>query len=329
LQSPQGLRNVVPQQQVRIPPPKPRRTCRTPSASAPVLLLISSAGGYWVGRKALKPVDRITSTVQSISIRSLSERLPVDPTGDELQRLTETCNAMLERLESSVHRIRQFTADASHELRAPLSFARTVAEVALRNPRIDPESQHAFQEIVDEGAKAAVLLGDMLTLARADSNSSDVDWEKVDLADVIESVLEKVRPLADERRLALSLSLDATRRVTVMGDFPSLRRLLWILLDNALKYTPPPGRIEVFLSASAMEATILVSDSGIGIAQSDLPFIFDRFYRADPSRSQVEGSGLGLAIARWIAEVHRGNLSAISNENTGTTFRIALPLLEA
>jgi heavy metal sensor kinase len=298
-------------------------------ASAPVLLLISSASGYWVGRKALKPVDRITSTVQSISIRSLSERLRVEATGDELQRLAETCNAMLARLESSVNRIRQFTADASHELRAPLSFTRTVAEVALRNPHIDAESRHAFEEIVEEGAKAAVLLGDMLTLARADSNSCDVVWEKVNLADVIENIIEKVRPLADERQLALTVSHDPNRSVNVMGDFPSLRRLLWILLDNALKYTPAPGCIEVTLSANSTEATVLVTDSGIGIAQSDLAYIFDRFYRADPSRSQVEGSGLGLAIAKWIAEMHSGNLSASSEENRGATFRIVLPLCHA
>ena len=297
-------------------------------ASAPILLLVSSAGGYWVGRRALKPVDRITSMVQSISIGSLSERLPVEATGDELQRLAETCNAMLVRLESSVNRIRQFTADASHELRAPLSFTRTVAEVALRNPLIDAESRHAFKEIVDEGAKAAVLLADMLTLARADSNSGDVVWERLDLAHVVENVIEKVRPLADERQLALSVSLDSKHGVNVMGDFPSLRRLLWILLDNALKYTPAPGSIEVTLSASTTEATVLVSDSGIGIAQSDLPYIFDRFYRADPSRSQVEGSGLGLAIAKWIAEMHNGNLSAISEENRGATFRIVLPLCQ-
>jgi heavy metal sensor kinase len=295
-------------------------------ASAPILLLISSAGGYWVGRRALKPVDRITSSVQSISIRSLSERLPVDATGDELQRLAETYNAMLERLESSVNRIRQFTADASHELRAPLSFTRTVAEVALRNSGIDPASRHAFEEIVDEGAKAAGLLGDMLTLARADTNSSDALWERIDLADIVENVFEKVRSQADERELALSLSLDPEQQAQIMGDFPSLRRLLWILLDNALKYTPAPGSIDVTLRITTREATILVRDTGIGIAQGDLPHIFDRFYRADPSRSQVEGSGLGLAIAKGIVEMHSGSLSATSEEHKGTTFRVVLPL---
>lgn len=298
-------------------------------ASAPILLLVSSAGGYWVGRKALKPVDRITSTVQSISIRNLSGRLPVAYTGDELQRLAETCNAMLARLESSVNRIKQFTADASHELRAPLSFTRTVAEVALRNPQIDPESRRAFEEIVDEGAKAAVLLGDMLTLARSDSDYSDAVWEPVDLVGVIENVCEKARPLADERRLTLSVSLDAEQAADVMGDLPTLRRLLWILLDNAMKYTPAPGQIDVTLRMSPGQATVLVRDSGIGIAQSDLPHIFDRFYRADPSRSQVEGSGLGLSIAKWIAEMHHANLSVRSEQNKGTSFWIVFPLLAA
>jgi heavy metal sensor kinase len=298
-------------------------------ASAPILLLVSSAGGYWVGRRALRPVDRITSTVQSISIGSLSERLPVTDTGDELQRLAETCNAMLARLESSVNRIKQFTGDASHELRAPLSFTRTVAEVALKNPQIDPESRRAFGEIVDELAKATVLLGDMLTLARADSDHCNVDWEPVDLIAVVENVCAKVRPLADERKLVFSVSIGTEQSVNVMGDFPSLRRLLWILLDNALKYTPAPGRIEVTLSVSPGQATVLVSDSGLGIAQTDLPCIFDRFYRADPSRSQVEGSGLGLAIAKWIAEMHRADLSVVSKENKGTTFRTVFPLCQA
>jgi signal transduction histidine kinase len=267
--------------------------------------------------------------VQSISIRNLSDRLPVVHTGDELQRLAETCNAMLARLESSVKRIKQFTADASHELRAPLSFTRTVAEVAMRNPQIDPESRRAFEEIVDEGAKAAVLLADMLTLARADSDYSDALWEPVDLVAVIESVCERARPLAEKQRLALSVSLGTEQAVEVLGDFPTLRRLLWILLDNALKYTPAPGSIDVSLSISPEQATVLVRDSGIGIAQTDLPFIFDRFYRADPSRGQVEGSGLGLSIAKWIAEMHHANLSVTSEANKGTTFQLVFRICEA
>ena len=294
-------------------------------ASAPVLLLISSAGGFLLSRKALRPVDKIAATARSISIRNLSERLPVAKTGDELQRLAETCNAMLARLESAVKRIEQFTADASHELRGPLSFTRTVAEVALRNPNADALSRQAFSDIVDEAAKASVLLEDMLTLARADAESSHTALEAVNLATVVEEACEMARPIADERRLVLSVSSSVARGVKVLGDSQSLRRLLWILLDNALKYTEAPGRIDVSLSLIAGEPTLLVGDSGMGISAADLPHVFERFYRADPSRSQVEGSGLGLAIAKWIAEIHHADLSVDSQEHQGTVFRVVFP----
>jgi heavy metal sensor kinase len=295
-------------------------------ASAPILFLISSAGGYLMSRKALKPVDRITATARSISIRNLSERLPVTKTGDELQRLAETCNAMLQRLESAVSQIKQFTADASHELRGPLSFTRTVAEVALRNPHADPESRSALQDIVEESAKASELLEGMLTLARADSNSFDAALEQVDMVAVVQEACGMAGPLAAKRTLALSVIAGPGSPICVLGDFPSLRRLVWILLDNALKYTPAPGMVEVNLSVVSKHAVLLVKDSGIGIAQNDLPHVFDRFYRADPSRSQVEGSGLGLAIAKWIAEMHQADLSVTSTEREGTTFRLTVPL---
>ena len=294
-------------------------------ASAPVLLLISSLGGYWMGRRALQPVDRITATARSISIGNLSQRLPVSNSGDELQRLAETCNAMLQRLDSAVNQIKRFTADASHELRGPLSFTRTAAEVALRNPNADPDGCRVFEDIVNETAKAANLLEEMLTLARADSNSLDTVLEPVDLTAVVEGACGLARPLADERNLTLTMSTASVSLVRVLGDFSSLRRLLWILLDNALKYTPAPGRIDVALGTVSGRAILTVRDSGIGIAQSDLPYIFDRFYRADPSRSQVEGNGLGLAIAKWIADLHHADLFVDSAQEEGSAFRVVFP----
>lgn len=294
-------------------------------ASAPILLLISSACGYWLSRRALKPVDQVAAAARSISIRNLSERLPVARTGDEIERLAETCNAMLTRLEAAVNQIKQFTADASHELRGPLSFVRTVAEVALRNPRADAASQLAFRDIVEETTKATVLLEDMLTLARADAEQGTKALEVLNLAEVVEQACEMARPIAEQRDLDLEMSL-GTRVIDVFGDFTALRRLLWILLDNALKYTQPPGRIDVALSATATAATVMVRDSGAGIAQRDLPHIFDRFYRADPSRSQIEGAGLGLSIAKWIAETHRADLKVASELNKGTVFQLVFPL---
>lgn len=295
-------------------------------ASAPILLLISSAGGYWVSRKALRPVDRITAAARSISISNLSERLPVAKTGDELERLAETCNAMLARLDVAVNQIKRFTADASHELRGPISFVRTVAEVAMRNPKADPESRHSFEEIVEETAKATVLLEDMLTLARADAERGDKALEPLNLAAVVEEACEMARPIAEDRHLDLSVALDASQPVNVRGDFTTLRRLLWILLDNSLKYTPAPGRIDVALSANSRLATVEVRDSGVGISTTDLPHIFERFYRADPSRSTIDGAGLGLAIAKWIAEMHHADLKVASELQKGTVFQLVLPV---
>jgi heavy metal sensor kinase len=294
--------------------------------SAPILLLISSAGGYWLSCKALKPVDRITAAARSISISNLSERVPVTRSGDELERLAETCNAMLARLEVAVSQIKQFTADASHELRGPIWFVRTVAEVAMRNPKADPESRQAFQDIVEETAKATVLLEDMLTLARADAERGEKALEPLNLACVVQEACEMARPIAQGRELDLSLSLGASRLMNVLGDFPTLRRLIWILLDNALKYTQPPGRIDVALRENSQQVTVEVRDTGVGISAADLPFIFDRFYRADPSRASIDGTGLGLAIAKWIAEVHHAELSVASEIDRGTTFRLVIPV---
>jgi heavy metal sensor kinase len=296
--------------------------------SVPILLLISSLGGYWMSHRALKPVDRITTAARSISIGNLSHRLPVSESGDELQRLAETCNAMLERLDSAVSQIKRFTADASHELRGPLSFTRTVAEVALRNPNADSESRRAFEDIVEESAKAADLLEGMLTLARADSHSVDTVLESVDLGAVVQEACSLARPLAEKRNLRLSVSTASTSLVKVSGDISSLRRLVWILLDNALKYTPAPGDIEVAAGTVSGRSFVTVRDSGIGIAESDLPYIFDRFYRADPSRSQVEGNGLGLAIAKWIADLHRADFFVDSAQEEGSLFSVIFPLIE-
>ncbi len=294
-------------------------------ASIPVLLLISSAGGYFLSRRALLPVDRITASARTISITNLSQRLPVPRTGDELQRLSETCNAMLERLEGAVSRIRQFTADASHDLRGPVSFVRTVAEVALRNPNTDADSRTSFAEIVSESENASTLLENLLTLARADADRTATVLAPLDLRRVIEEACEIAQPIAAERHHALLVDLESTRNCRVLGDFASLRRLFWILLDNAFKYTPSPGRIEVSLSSSAHELVVAVRDNGVGISEKDLPRIFDRFYRADPSRGQVEGSGLGLSIAKWIAEIHRARLSVASTAQSGTTFEVGFP----
>lgn len=295
--------------------------------TVPALLALSALGGYSLSRRALRPVDRITAATRSLSLSNLSARLPVPNSRDELQRLSETHNEMLARLESAVNEIKRFTADASHELRNPVSLVRTTAELALRNRRIDPDSRRAFEEIVAECGKANRLLKDMLTLARADAGHSRLAFEPVDLVEVVRAFSQKGLLLAEERGHTLAIDFDASRHATVFGDYASLHRLLWILLDNAAKYTPPPGSIRLKLAVGGKRAVLTVEDNGIGISAGDLPKIFDRFYRADMSRSQVEGTGLGLSIAQWIANVHGANISAESREQQGSVFRIAFPLL--
>ncbi len=293
-------------------------------ALVPGLFLVACAAGYWVSRRALRPVDRIAATARSISIRNISERVPVSGPNDELQRLAETCNAMLDRLESSVNQIKRFTADASHELRGPLTFTRTVAEIALKDPGTDAASRAAFQDIVDEVAKAAIMLEEMLTLARADAAPANLIRKPVDLVAIVREVCQTTQPIAAMRGLGLSL-ISGTQPALILGDAPTLKRLVWILLDNAIKYSRPDGKITVTLNLFADRVTVQVEDNGIGIAPVDLPFIFERFYRADPSRGLVEGNGLGLAIAQWIAETHMAQLTVQSQPDRGTAFFIDFP----
>ncbi len=295
----------------------------------PVLLIVSALGGYMLSRRALKPVDQITAAARSITVSNLAERLPVPQTADELQRLSETHNAMLARLEIAVNELKRFTSDASHELRSPLSFIRTVAEVAARNAKPDPASRRAFEEIVEECGKAGRLLEDMLTLARADAGSAQFAFEPVDLTQLVSAVCDKARVVAAARDLTLTFSAHGAGPATVWADYASVRRLIWILLDNAIKYTPPPGIIQVCVNAKDQGVFVTVQDSGIGISPSDLPHIFGRFYRADPSRSSVEGAGLGLSIAKWIADAHHAQVQVETKEDVGSAFEIAFPFMAA
>lgn len=292
--------------------------------AVPALLILSALGGYLLSRRALQPVDQISAATRSISVSNLSERLPVPQTNDELQRLSETCNAMLARLESAVKEIQRFTADASHEIRSPLSYLRTVAELAQRNPNADPASRKAFEEIVEECARTGTLLEGMLTLARADDGTAQLSFEAVDLGELVRTGCEKARLVARKHVFAVKIDTEAQ----VWGDYSWLQRLLWILIENAMKYTPEPGNILVSMTGAGETIAIAVEDNGIGISAADLPHIFDRFFRADPSRSRVEGSGLGLAIAKWIADSHRAKIFVASTPSQGSSFRVTFPKME-
>lgn len=294
--------------------------------AVPLTLGLAALGGYWLSGRALAPVERITADARAISVQNLSDRLAVPPAHDELRQLSETLNAMLERIERSVGQIRQFTADASHELRSPLALIHTAAEFSLRRERPHEELVDALRKILRESTRTGQIVDNLLLLARADADTSAFEPVVLDLAAVCRDVAEQGRVLGDARRLEVTADL-SIGRVDVKGDEPSLRRLLLILVDNAVKYTPDGGRVRMALATDRQDAIVSVTDTGVGIAEEDLPRVFDRFWRADKVRSRaLGGTGLGLSIARWLVEQHGGAITVESVVGQGSTFTIRLPV---
>jgi len=290
--------------------------------AAPLVLLIASLGGYWVSRRALTPVDAITHAARSISIANLGERLPVPLTGDELQRLSETWNEMLGRLDDAVRSLSRFTADASHELRTPVALIRTTAELALRRERAPGAYREALGQIADEAVRTGELVEDLLSLARADVGNSALQFDRVDLAEVCREVCAQAETLAAPLELHLTGIVPAGP-IWVEGHKLAVYRLLLQLIDNALKYTGPGGSVILGLSVAGDTATVSVRDTGIGIDATALPHIFERFYRADASRTrETGGSGLGLAIAKWIADSHHAEIQVSSVAGEGSEFQV-------
>jgi heavy metal sensor kinase len=295
---------------------------------SPLLLILASAGGYWLSRRALTPVDQITQAAQNINSTNLAKRLDVPQSGDELQRLSETLNSMLGRLESSFNRITQFTADASHELRTPLALMRTTTEVSLRTSQTVSDYREAQEEVLVELEKTSSLVEKLMLLARADAGVESLQRLPVNVADCLQEACKDGHILAEAKQVSFRQNIDSPTLV-VEGDSHALHRLFLILIDNAVKYTPSGGSITVGLTGSDDSAVAEFRDTGIGISAQDLPNIFDRFYRADKARSrEFGGVGLGLSIARWVAQAHRGSIKVQSTPGAGSVFRVRLPLLQ-
>jgi heavy metal sensor kinase len=293
----------------------------------PILVLFASLLGYWLSVKSLAPVDRIIRTAEQIGVDNLSRRLEVPEPHDELRRLTETLNLMLDRIETSFRRITRFTADASHDLRTPITIIRATAEIALRKQRSELEYQEALIRVLETSVETTALLENLLTLARADAGTGGLEMHTVDLAAHVRRAQERAAVLAASKSLSLSVRVPEAP-VHVRADSVAIDRLLLILLDNALKYTPPGGRCEIELQKSEHEAHILVRDSGVGIETNELELVFERFHRSDQARSpEIPGAGLGLSIARWIAGVHGGSIRAASTIGVGSEFLVTLPAL--
>lgn len=292
----------------------------------PLVLIAAGGGGYWLSGRAMRPVHDIARAAQGISERNLSQRLNVPEADDELRHLSETLNSMLARLDAAFKRITRFTADASHELRTPIAVIRTTSEVILERPRPVAEYEEMVGQILSESVYTSDLIESLLTLARTDANPAQLELSLVDARQITEEVIPVGEALAARAGLTISTLIHQTP-VFVMAEKQSLKRLLLILLDNAVKYTPSGGEIRLSLTTGGKLAAFEVVNSGIGIAEADLAHIFERFYRGSNARdADVGGSGLGLAIAKWIAEAHQGSLEVRSETSKGTTFRLTLAL---
>jgi heavy metal sensor kinase len=304
----------------------------TLAALLPVALLLAGGGGWLLARRALRPVDQMTTAARRIEAEHLAQRLGGAEVNDELGRLARTLNEMLARLEAGFAQVRRFSADASHELRTPLTVLKGEIEVALRSPRAPEEYRRVLTSTLEEVERMARLVEDLLLLSRADAGALRFESEPVELDHLIEEVAKQAEVLARPRQTRVSLTEMAP--LVVRGDGQRLKQLLLNLVDNAIKYTPAGGQVTLGLravpdgaAASEERAEIFVRDTGIGIAPADVPRIFERFYRADPARSrEAGGAGLGLCISRTIVEAHQGRIEVESAPGQGSTFRVLLPL---
>ena len=295
--------------------------------AVPLTLLLSAWGGLFLVRRALEPIDRMVGTTREIEETDLSGRVDVS-TSDELGRLGRTLNAMLDRLERAFRRQRQFTDDASHELRAPLAVIEAEATLALRRERSPEDYRDALAIVAEEAGEMNRLIDRLLTLARSDAGADSRAFAPLDLASIARETVVALNPVADERGVCLTGPEDAN--VDIYGDVGGLRRVVSNLLDNAIRHTPKGGRVSIALAAEAGGVILAVTDTGDGIPPEHLPHIFERFYRVDVARSRADGgSGLGLAICRAIVESHGGTIEAESELGVGSSFVVRLPRLRA
>jgi heavy metal sensor kinase len=293
-------------------------------ATLPAVGVLAAAGGWVIARRSLRPVADMTAAARAVQADVSGGRLAVRGTGDELDRLAATINAMLDRIAGHVGRMQRFTADASHELRTPLAALRGAAEVALSRGRSAEELREALEAAVEQYDRLARIAEDLLLLARADAGADVLRRGPVDARGLLADAADLYAAVAESRGVRLTVA--DCPAVTLDGDGGRLLQLLGNLLDNALRHTPAGGEVTLSATAEGEAATLTVRDTGRGIPAEHLSRVFDRFHRADPGRDRASGgAGLGLSICRAIAEMHGGGIDLSSETGKGTTVRVRLP----
>jgi signal transduction histidine kinase len=294
----------------------------------PVMIVLSAIIAWLVAGNVLAPVRRLIADLEAIQDgRSLHRRLSAESDENEIDRLSHTINAMMARLETSFAGLRRFTADASHELKTPLTVLRADIERVMASPEVSEDQLPPLEEALAETARMADLVDSLLTLARADEGRFDIHREPLALAALVRDIAETALILGEEAGVAVDV--ERVDEIDIDGDPVRLRQLFLNLVTNAVKYTPRGGAVHIALEDRDDHAAFVVEDTGVGIAAADLPFIFDRFWRADRVRSRGSergGVGLGLAIAQWIAHAHGGYIAVGSRLGRGSTFTVSLPL---
>jgi len=287
-------------------------------------VMFALLSGWWMARRVLRPLESLSAAAGDMSISQLHRRLPLTGAGDELDRLAGTFNEMFDRLEKAVTQMKDFTAAISHELRTPLTILRGEAEVTLAKASSANDYRRALESQLEEYAKLARMIDQMLTLARAEAGQIVLARANVELSRLVSELVEQMEAVAESK--SIILTAEPAEPVAVIGDAGWLERLILNLLDNAIKFTHEGGRVCVRVLRQADEAVLEVQDNGMGITTQALPHIFERFYRGDPSRSkELDGAGLGLSLAEWIVKEHHGRISVASQQDQGTLIRVFLP----
>jgi heavy metal sensor kinase len=310
--------------------------------TVPTALIVASLGGQFLANKALKPVAQVTQAARAITSQNLNQRIDPPRVKDEIGRLVETFNEMISRLDQSFRQVKQFTSDASHELKTPLTILRGEVEVALRKDRPGPEYQQILRSNLEEINRMSQIVNDLLLLSKADSGEVKLNRRRLPLPAVLQEVVDQIDILAHSKGLDIGLSISAEDLV-IEGDDLRIRELFLNLIENGIKYTEPGGAVHIALERATLPpasgngenpgtngsnwAKVAVSDTGMGIAPEHLDKIFDRFYRVDKARSREQGgSGLGLSICKWIVEAHHGSIHVESEPGKGSLFVVHLPL---
>lgn len=291
----------------------------------PAVFLLATLGNWLVVERALRRVDGLTRTALEIQSSNLQRRLQHEGPEDEIGRLAQAFDQMIARLDQSFRQVRQFSADASHELKTPLTAIRGEAEVALMGEASPAQYRRSLQSILESSERMSEIVESLLLLARTDAGVELIRKEPVGLSTLCLQALENLERIAARGQITLDVAeLDD---LTVSGDPLWLNQIVTNLLSNGIKYTPEGGRVTLALRREGEFAELCVSDTGIGIPAEHLPHIFDRFYRVDKGRARAAGgTGLGLSITRWAVEVHDGSITCESTPGEGSTFRVRLPL---